>query len=144
LIGCAVNGSRAVITRVFPEGNERVTLEVWRATNDWRFNSHGGFGNTVDYYRLVMPSFAESRVTYGAKSIVVREVNGLTNDLPRFEGGEVVVDPRNRQVTLALTTEKGEFLGNGVGLSEFLCARHTMTTERSQYAEEDQDERRSG
>ena len=114
VIGCSVNESRAIISRVFPEGKERINLEVWRATNDWHFNPHGGFGNTVEYYGFAIPSLPKSRVAYSAKEIVVRQIDSLTKDVPPVDGGEIVVDPERKQVTLALTTAKGAFPGNGV------------------------------
>jgi hypothetical protein len=114
LVGCSVNESRAIISRVFPEGRERINLEVWKATNDWHFNPHGGFGNTIEFYGFAIPSLPKSRAVYSAKEIVVREVNSLTKDVPPVHGGEVVVDPEKQQVTLSLTTARGAFPGNGV------------------------------
>ena len=114
LAGCSYSPSDAFINWVCPGGMPRIDLELNKATDDWVFNPHGFvYSNVVDYYHFVIPSIPATRQTYGFQEVSLETFHSRTKNIGALSSGNIVIDPRIKEIVVSLSTATGDFPGNG-------------------------------
>ena len=110
---CSINTSSAYISEICPGGVTRTHLHVTKATDDWHWNPHGGFGNTVESYSFDLPYTPTQTTTFVANQVQVTEFLSLSKDPGQPTAGEITVDTKTHTLVIALATAEGNFPANG-------------------------------